>query len=120
MYQAAHNALGRIITRAVAKGSMGGNIIQADVGSAAMCARDGVPDPGQRRLSASNIPLPPNAPPSQRQAHKELENMSIPDATLILPDPRPNHLQHGCPPLSLLHHHRLHHHPQHNHPSDGG
>ena len=92
MYQAAHNALGRIITRAVAKGSMGGNIIQADVGSAAMCARDGAPDPGQRRLSASNIPLPPNATPSQMQAHKELENMSIPDATLILPDPRPNHL----------------------------
>jgi len=59
MYTERHNRIGRIILRAAAKGSMGGNLISADVGSAEKCTTAGAP-----ALCQNHAPLQlfPNTP----------------------------------------------------------
>ena len=43
MFTERHNHTGRILLKAIAKGSMGGNLVMADLGSASKCSQDGAP-----------------------------------------------------------------------------
>ena len=86
MYTARHHHTGRILLKAISKGSMGAGLVMADLGSAANCEKDGAPVLQQTQVPAELLPTPtePNdtqgtAPISGQKMKKKLQ----PDAMIV-------------------------------------
>ena len=80
LYQEAHNTLGRIILKATAKGSMGNNVVGADLGTAEKCRHDGAPVVKHRGIPPQLLPCPPKATIAEAKLHADkLSKLSRPD-----------------------------------------
>ena len=58
MYTARHHHTGRILLKAISKGSMGAGLVMADLGSAANCEKDGAPVLRHTQVPAELLPTP--------------------------------------------------------------
>ena len=77
MYMARHNSTGRILLKAISKGSMGADLVMADLGSAEKCEQDGAPIITQRRVPAELLSHLKSAQTSEQPK-------SQPDAMIVL------------------------------------
>ena len=85
MYTARHHHTGRILLKAISKGSMGAGLVMADLGSAANCEKDGAPVLQHTQVPAELLPTPTEpsgtqgAPVSGQKMKKKLQ----PDAMIV-------------------------------------
>ena len=88
LYQETHNTLGRIILKATAKGSMGNNVVGADLGTAEKCQHDGAPVVKHRGIPLQLLPCPPQATAAEAKEHADkLSKLSRPDIFLTSTHP---------------------------------
>jgi hypothetical protein len=73
MYTARHHHTGRILLRAISKGSMGAGLVMADLGSAENCEKDGAPVLKYRQVPAEFLPAPTDL--------KKTQGPTVPDQT---------------------------------------
>jgi ribonuclease HI len=80
MYSERHNRAGRIILRAISKGSKGGDLVAADLGKAEKCIDDQAPVLDCRHVPSSLLPCPQGTAPEQ---HERRLRLLRPDAILV-------------------------------------
>ena len=68
MYTARHHHTGRILLKAISKGSMGAGLVMADLGSAENCEKDGAPVLLYRQVPAELLPTPRDVDATQDTA----------------------------------------------------
>ena len=81
MYIERHHHTGRILLRAIAKGSMGGDLVMADLGTRDKCTSDGAPV-----LEKNIVPpslLPPFPPDAGSESTPNSKTKMQPDALLV-------------------------------------
>jgi hypothetical protein len=83
MYTERHNRAGRIFLRAISKGSLGNNLVMADVGRAEKCLAAGAPALHCNHIPASLIPCKRGATREERLQHAALLRKLKPDALMV-------------------------------------
>jgi ribonuclease HI len=68
MYTARHHHTGRILLKAISKGSMGAGLVMADLGSAENCEKDGAPVLLYRQVPGELLPTPRDVDETQDTA----------------------------------------------------
>ena len=79
MYTARHHHTGRILLKAISKGSMGAGLVMADLGSAANCEKDGAPVLQHTQVPAELLPTPtePNGTQGTAPISGKMKNPEI-------------------------------------------
>jgi hypothetical protein len=83
MYAERHNKLGRIILRAISKGSRGGDIVMADVGTAEKADADGAPACAYHHVPPDILPCLGDCTEAEQRQHAQQLHTFKPDAMLV-------------------------------------
>jgi len=83
MYTERHNRAGRILLRAISKGSLGNDLVMADVGKAEKCLAAGAPSFKCNHIPNSLIPCPKTANREERLQHAAMLRKLKPDAVMV-------------------------------------